>query len=348
MIDTIKFLVPVDDLGLLEKLEGALERIRKEDLKTGVLKFEFHASNIPLGSHKRTVNIKSSKVPLGLFVEFSLPKYQKGNNVEMIHASAVPQIVGKLYLELCAHLGVQLPPVSTWPIYRLDICYNWLFDTKEEAMHAMSFVQRIDYPRKQKYIYDTSLMYRGSAYVIKFYAKGAEFRKHDLKELVKSDEGRGYELVQYADRIVRFEVGLKHAYLTQLFNCKVVYATDIADDGLIQDTLIQYLEKVFKYINPKMTSEAEVERVLFSRFSKTKALRLYQFWKGYYFDDATKTMYLRGGLHRSTIYTYKKDLKSAGIGYSFDDVTGEGILEKLTIPSVTTRFELLNSDTMPV
>ena len=41
MIDTIKFLIPMPDINLVEQLKGNLMRFRKDDLKTGKVEFEF-------------------------------------------------------------------------------------------------------------------------------------------------------------------------------------------------------------------------------------------------------------------------------------------------------------------
>lgn len=350
MIDTIKLLVPIYDPTLLARLEGTLVRFRKEDLKTKEIKFEFYSSNIKLGSYHRNVTIKSTKVPSGLFVEFSLAKYERGNNVEMIYPHQVAGIVEKLYSELCVQVQYELPHSSTWLLYRLDICYNWLLQSNGDAMHAIDFIKRIDYPRKKKYIWDTSVMYQGSAYIVKFYIKGAEFQRHDYSEIKKQDYERARELAAYAENILRFEVGLKHAYLMEYFGRKKIYLSDIADDTFIQGMLAEYLGKVFHYVNAKTTTEAEVRRILSEHFTKTKAMRLYQFYKGFYFDDEMKAMYLAGGLERSTLYRYKKDLKRVGVGFSVGDpVVGAGILEQLIIPSPSTRFALFDSPaTMPV
>jgi hypothetical protein len=340
MIDTVKLLIPIKDLEVLQKLEGNLTRFRKEDLKKGETIYEFHSSNIKLGSYNRSVSIKSTKSPLGLFIELSFAKYEKGNNVEMIYPHDLLGIAERLHTELCIHLNDILPPISTWPIYRLDVCYNWLFKSEEEARYAMDFIQRIDYPRKKKYLYASSVMYTGSAYVIKAYLKGEEFLKHDYKELIETDGDRTYELQQYAKRIVRFEAGLRRAYLSEFMGLKDVFITDIADNDRIEETLKHFLDKTFFYINPKSTTEAEVSKILHEHFNKTKAMRLYQFYKGYFFDDTIKTMLLNGGLNRSTIWRYKTDLKHVGIGHKLETPDGIGILEQLIIPSPNTRFDL--------
>ena len=342
MIDTLKLLVPIKDLDILQKLEGNLTRFRKEDLNKGEVLFEFHSSNLELGSYQRKVMLKSSKSPLGLFVECSFAKYAKGNNVEMIYPHDLLAIGDRMYAELCRHLNYDLPSISTWKVYRLDVCYNWLFESEEEAVYAMDFIQRIDYPRKKKMLWDTSVMYQGSAYNIKFYLKGKEFLKHDFKEIGEIDGERSFVLQQWAKRILRYEVGLRRAYLSEFMGLKDVYLEDIKDDDTIQEMLKHFLEKVFFYINAKSTTEAEVSQILREHFSKTKAMKLYVFYKGYFFDEKTKAMYLAGGLDRSTIYRHKKELKRVGIGHGLDSLEGKGILEQLIIPSPSTHFELLD------
>jgi II/X family phage/plasmid replication protein len=341
MIDTIKFYIPVPDLVILEKLKGSLKRFKKDDMKTGEIEFVFYTSQIELGSYSRTINVRANDNPQGLFIEFSIPKYDKGNNVEMIYPHDLETIMAKMYTELSNYLNYELPHFSEWVIYRLDVCYNWLFKDKDETQQAIDFIKRIDYPRKKKYVWDTSVMYKGSAYSIKFYVKGAEFKKHDFKKI---DEHTSYELLAWAERIVRFEVNLKRNYLNNFFGLENVYARNIADDQVILDILVFYLSKVFYYINTKTMTNAEITEILFTNFTKAKATRLYQFYKGYYFDAEIKNMYLFGGLNRSTIYRYKTDLKKVGIGFSLSETpNGKGILEQLIIPSPNSKFDLIGS-----
>lgn len=330
------------DINLVEQLKGNLMRFRKDDLKTGKVEFEFYSSNIELGSYHRTVAIKSTNVPQGFFIEFSAPKYAKGNNVEMIHPHELPEIIARLYDELCTHMNYKLLHYSLWPIYRLDVCYNWIFKDVNEATYAMDFLRRIDFPRKKKYIYDTSVMFKGSAYTVKFYAKGAEFDAHDYDK-VESD--RAASLQAWADRIVRFEVNLKKTYLQDFFKLEKVYLKDITDDDNILEVLKYFLEKkVFFYVTANSMTDENIKQILFEKFTKTKATRLYQFYKDYYFNEEMKNMFVRGGLNRSTIYRYKKDLKQIGIGISIDKMPeSKNILEQLIIPSPTSRFDLFDS-----
>ncbi len=173
MIDTIKFFVSIPDVQVLNKIRSVSEQIKREDLKTEKIKFVFHVAEIKVGSYNKSINVKitDNLYNQGLFIELSIPKYAKGNNIEMLLPSELPQIIEKLAQDITAHLATQLPHFSTWEIFRLDICYNWIFKTKEETETVMGFLQRIDYPRKKKTIYPTSVTFLGTAYLIRFYLK---------------------------------------------------------------------------------------------------------------------------------------------------------------------------------
>jgi len=342
MIDTIKFLIPFRDSQLVDEVKQNLVRFRKEDLKTGKVEFEFHSSNVRLGSHKRTVSIKSTEIPLGFFVEFSVPKYKKGNNVEMLCPEDIPDAIEILRDELYLYLKCNLPPVSSWIIYRLDICYNWILKDESEALLAIDFIKRIEYPRKQKYVWNTSVMYKGTAYTIKFYHKGSEFNAHDAKELTFETSA---QLHPWANRILRFEVGMKRVGLQAYFLQKNVYLSDVASTEKITEALNYYLkDKVFKYLTLKTINNAEIKRILYEHHTKQMATKLYRFHKDYYSEDSdVRDMLVRDGINRSTIYRYKVELKRLGIGISNDNVPlQKGILEKLIIPSPDSRFNLLD------
>lgn len=338
MIDTIKLLIPLDS-ALVEKLKNNLTRFRKEDLKSGKIEFEFFTANIELGSYHRIIMIKSTDNPQGLFVEFSMPKYEKGNNVEMIHPNNLIIIMEKLYIEICRYMNYELPHFSMWPVYRLDVCYNWILKDIDEAKQALSFIKRLDYPRKTRFEYETSIMYKGSSYTIKFYLKGPEFRKNDYKKLPIEIAS---ELQNWANKILRFEVNLKRTHLQELLGYDKVFIEHITNEETILEILIHYLKRVFFYVNTKTMEDSEIEAVLFDKFTKQKATRLFSFHKEYYGDGPIKEMYKRGGLNRTTIYRYKKDLKLAGIGFSSPLIAPpSSILDQLIIPSSNSKFELL-------
>ena len=316
-------------------------RFKKDNVKTGKVEFEFFSSNIELGSYNRIVAIKLTNNPKGFFLEFSAPKYFKGNNVEMIYPHELPKILAQLYDELCTHFDYKLPEYSSWPIYRLDVCYNWIFKDESEATYAMDFLRRIDFPRKKKLIYDTTVMHKGTAYSLKFYAKGPEFHVNDFKKIENS---KATSLQAWADRIVRFEVNLRRTYLQDFLKLEKVYLKDVIDDQVILDILKFYLEKkVFFYLNANSMTDENIKQILFEKFAKQKAVRLYEFYKNFYFNLEMKDLYLRGGLNRATIYRHKKDLKEAGIGISSEKMReSKNILSQLIIPSPYSQFDLVD------
>jgi II/X family phage/plasmid replication protein len=281
-----------------------------------------------LGSHNKKIVVRisdNSRYKLGLHIEFSIPKYAKGNNVEMIYPHNLEKILEGFYSEISTVINYPLPHFSTWPLYRLDICYNWIFENLAEATSAMSFIQRIDYPRKQKYVYGSSVMHKGSAYTVKFYLKGPEFRKHDLKEIAETSPQKASELQDWANKTLRFEVEFRKTFLESLCGYKPVYLEHIISDSFIEDTLNYYLkDKVFRYLTPRNSTEAQVEEILYSNFSPTKATRLYQFYKDFFVEDgAIKRRIKTGGIHRSTIFRYKKDLKNLGGIFQLRKIFGE-------------------------
>ena len=119
---------------------------------------------------------------------------------------------------------------------------------------------------------------------------------------------------------------------------------DVIDDQLILDILKFYLEKkVFFYLNANSMTDENIKQILFDKFTKQKAVRLYQFYKDFYFNNEMKDMFLRGGLNRTTIYRYKKDLKEVGIGISCEKMPeSRNILSKLVIPSTYSQFDLVD------
>ncbi|WP_430814640.1 phage/plasmid replication domain-containing protein [Carboxylicivirga sp. RSCT41] len=128
-------------------------------------------------------------------------------------------------------------------IVRLDICYNQIFNTKEDALKYLEYQKKI----KKKYLkatsknktdWGTSIFLQTDRYAAKIYHKGSEYsskdgeRKHHLqvnKKLGKEqfpiqskyDKDFGHMLSEglqdYSDRILRYEISYKNAYMSALY-----------------------------------------------------------------------------------------------------------------------------------
>lgn len=348
MIDTIKFLVPIDDEQVLNRIKSTSKQFESKDLKTGEVKFVFHTSEIKVGSYNKSINVRmvDNLYHKGVYIEFSIPKYAKGNNVEMIFPSELPAILEKFQQQANTQLDTTLPHFSTWQIFRIDLCYNWIFKTKAETETIMGFLQRLDYPRKEKETHNiTGVTFKGSAYRVKFYLKGPEFKVHDFKELNEEEKtsDKTLGLLEWADKVVRFEVEFKKNFLKGIFGYNKVFVEHVIDDEQIEEILRYYLkDKVFKYVTLKNTTEIQVEELLYNNFKITYATKLYQFYRDFYLGDgAVKSRMLSGGLNRTTIWRYKTDLKKVGIGFDIVNSSGVSLIEQLVIPSGNSKFDLV-------
>jgi II/X family phage/plasmid replication protein len=343
MIDTLKLLIPIADSKFLEQIKTRLVRTRRENLETSELKFEYFTGEVEVGSYSRNVNIYlTESSPVGFFVEFSLPKQYHNNNVEMVYPFDITFILNSFRNQLCKHLKATLPLLSEWIVYRLDVCYNWTFESEQKCQSFMNFIQRIDFPRKKKYVYDTSVMYKGTAYTIKFYLKGAEFKRNDFKVIRDIDEDKAFKLLAWSEKVLRFEVEFKKVYLKTLFGKEKVLVSDVADNLEIEQILQHYLASVFRYVDKENMKHENVRQLINENYKPAKALRLYQFFKGFFFEPDEKFQ-IKKGLNASTIWRYKKDLKK--IGVSFEENLGDSnfvAVEELVVPSPRGKFDLLD------
>lgn len=343
MIDTVKFLIPADKATIV-RIQTKCERTRREHLTTKEVTYEYYREAIKVGSHNHSIIINPKETFGGIFVEFSVPKYVFGNNVEMIKPREVREHLEKFKSEMESHFDIKLSSLESWEIFRLDFCYNWTLQESTIARGAMDFIQKIDYPRKKKYLYDTSVMYKGSSYTIKFYLKGPEFLKNSRKEM---EQKRGVDITsfytEWAFMTLRYEVELKKKHLQKIYKKEqIFFSTETMETA--EQVLRHYLDKVFKFVPIDQFENENVRQLISRNFSPIKALRLYQFYKAYYCGDETKLLYQQGGLDRSTIYRYRKDLYK--IGVTFKRLSKElemfdmNILKTIQVPSFDAIYTL--------
>lgn len=127
-------------------------------------------------------------------------------------------------------------------IARIDIAYNQIFNSKEDALKYLEFQKRI----KKSYIrensnykadWSTSIFLSTERYGAKIYHKGSEYkskngeRSHHLKinkekketifqvEDVTDDDGNVLKegLQSFADRILRYEITYRKSYMSSIF-----------------------------------------------------------------------------------------------------------------------------------
>ena len=184
MIDTVKFRFPIDKEAYLILLENS-------DVHTG---YNFKTKNSQYVIIKTPINVgsysseKVIRVPRNYIhgainyaeIELSMPKYIHGHNVYMIHVGSLINLSRNLAEDLYTELKLKTD-VSTWEIQRIDLCFNWKLKNKEQLKTYLKIFRNLDYARKKKYTYDTSAMYKGSAYTVKIYAKYDEYLWCELR-----------------------------------------------------------------------------------------------------------------------------------------------------------------------
>lgn len=119
-------------------------------------------------------------------------------------------------------------------INRIDLCYNQVFDSKEDALEYLNQARKL----KKRYArsasnysrdWQTSIMYKTDRYSFKIYHKGAEFKKNDSKKLLDLNEKQGANFdvdyyQKFADRILRYEITFRNTYISYLFMSKLFRA----------------------------------------------------------------------------------------------------------------------------
>lgn len=212
----------------------------------------------------------------GDFIEFnfSLPKYEFGNNLlQLVDHFNDPHInefrwkkwwecrtyAWKRFVEVFNRfIDVELggskqyssdfSPVSDGMVdkskvqlMRLDLCFNMVFNTEQDAMFYLEELKRIrrknyDYEKAQT-TFGTSLYLASKSFTWKIYHKASEFKKH--KDGQKSDYSRikarfGKEqadaIHQLARTVLRYEIELRPSYLTDRI------LTDLQNDPKTYET----------------------------------------------------------------------------------------------------------------
>lgn len=183
-----------------------------------------------------------------LEMNFSIPKYTYGTNVCM-YVEHLHDVNFKYYENSLLEYNVSRAPdlffsfikyflnkefiydkinPADVEINRIDLCFNQIFKTKEEALYFHNYQKKIrkKYSRDEdgrKIDYDTSVMFATSRYGAKIYHKGSEYKKNDLKQHLRINAEKGDKIFDtekiqdFADRILRYEITFRKTELNYLF-----------------------------------------------------------------------------------------------------------------------------------
>lgn len=110
-------------------------------------------------------------------------------------------------------------------IARIDLCFNKIFNSKDEALLYIADLKSI----KKKYLketktpssYHTGIYFAHKDYTFKIYHKGHEFEVHDKNKLKDIQPANLEQLQNFADRMVRYELECKPGLMNTVFKRKI-------------------------------------------------------------------------------------------------------------------------------
>lgn len=144
-----------------------------------------------------------------LKLEFSAPKIMLGNNIQTIDENMADIAVHTVKMKFEKTFKIRLLRVRDWFLTRLDVCANFELENPSMVKDIINYLNRLDYPRKKKQYYENEAIYCPSQHAtLKVYAKGPEFKTHDMKRF-RNDINAKNLLLNAANKIIRVEAELK-------------------------------------------------------------------------------------------------------------------------------------------
>jgi hypothetical protein len=186
------------------------------ELEVSIPKIEDSSDSIE--KSRKSQPYKKAGIP-HVKLEFSIPKILLGHN---LYSVSMGLIYDAMYLVKAAFENKYdciLPKISEWYCYRIDTCANYILSNEQEVRNYISYLSKLDYPRRDPIRYgDTGIYFASQQNTLKVYAKGPEFKLHDKNRFSNVVEGYGY--YEQAKKILRIEVEHKRRirYITNQYN----------------------------------------------------------------------------------------------------------------------------------
>ena len=192
-------------------------------------------------------------------LEFSIPKILLGHNLQSVDMTLIYDAMYEVKKAFEEKYECVLPDMSEWYCYRIDTCANYILSNEQEVRNYISYLSKLDYPRREPIRYgDSGLYFPSQQNTLKVYAKGPEFKRNDKNRFL--DPAMSYELYDRARNILRIEVEHKRRirYLTN--QCNNQFEDSSEDSG--QEIYLQYLTHQVDRLNEaKLLPDALPEKI---------------------------------------------------------------------------------------
>ena len=220
MIDTVKIIIPFgDEKKKFNKLfnkkhfenEGWIKIFRNNDTGEEVTDLEYIKANMPsYHSYLIIVNLG-----WGMQVEVSIPKLVYFTNALMVYDFTSAFIyLRETIQKVFEGDDVEIAKIDEWRIERLDICWNWKFESEKVVQNFLDEMKRLEFPYKKKQLYETGILFKTQSCPVEFYLKHEEFKKAKSKKgktnlkTIEEREKEGILRQGYAQRVFEFSKGI--------------------------------------------------------------------------------------------------------------------------------------------
>lgn len=123
-----------------------------------------------------------------------------------------------------------IPDFRTVQVMRIDYCYNQIFHSKQAAsdyLRVQKGIRKMYYKGTDINDYKNTVWFPATYHTFKIYAKGDEFKKHDLKNLRRFNalnEGKRIKnidrILALAERTNRYEITYKNAGIDYIYKTR--------------------------------------------------------------------------------------------------------------------------------
>jgi len=262
------FLIPAIDV-IKHKGKSKIEFEKGSFINPNVTDFETAFANIQLNQFRWVSPVSKVRIPSYqseitvqhlisddiIRFEYSIPKFYMSNNV----CEIIPSLGSKWsrpdkfgMIDLCLDywykiirtsihhvifcLTSGLDKVSNFDIeiFRFDIAFNQIFESKEDALFYNDAQKKARIPKsaESNFVpFATAITCKNDRFYFKIYHKGSEFSKNCYKPILKKYEVEKIrtrtmklsydcidQLQDYADKILRYELECKSSLMSYLFN----------------------------------------------------------------------------------------------------------------------------------
>ena len=330
MIDTIRLKIPLEG-SQVKKVRKRLETYLRVDNETGEILHEFVRGPLK-GSWDYKIHValrdrvfkseekiidkgygikEVKKVPVAvecdpyLICEFSLPKFRFGVNFFNTTIEEDMEIIKQFRIKLALAFDILPAKIDDWDIERVDVGENFKTEYDIIGVYKSRY-----YPRRKRFIYPSSVVWKGYTTLIKLYDKGKEFKVHD-KQRLKEILGEKIKWVEEITQgIYRIEVEIKKNKLIK---------ENVTMENLKEKVMkIYYLErKKIDNFEGKINKSEDVIRVLDNNKEKIKSIsrdRLLAIWFYLSQHGLTET---NKKFNRWAVYRARKIFKELGISLGF-------------------------------